>query len=340
MSAVVFYMSAKRLVQVRDGLLGAGRGPDTPVAIIRWATRPDQKTVVTALDSMVQAAEDADMGPPLTVIIGDIVGLRQQIQWYEQRPLFGRRIVVTRSQRQQQDFCLQLHELGADVLAYPTIAFEAVNIGHDKVIEEFDTFDWVLFTSANGVDFFLDSLASKNLDNRIFGTTRIACIGPVTARRLLARGLRADLVPDRYVAEALIESLLAIGIDGQKILIPRAERAREILPDALGARARVQVLPVYRTVPGEVDPQVHDRVARGEVDVVTFTASSTVEHFVSSFSAEELAAIQKHAVAACIGPITAETARMAGFRVDVVAQAYTIRGLTDALSAWGTGAAN
>ncbi len=338
MDTIAFYMAAKRLGRLRDRLCEAGRDLTTPVALVRWATRPDQRTLVSTLGAMVADAEEAKLEPPLTVIVGDIVSLRDQIGWYEHRPLFGQRIVVTRSRPQAGVFAHRLHELGAEVLACPTINFDGVF--DDRVaaaLGELGSYDWVLFTSANGVDFFMEALDQSGRDSRAFGGARIGCVGPATARRLSGYGLKADLVPETFVAEGLIESLTGLGVSGARVLIPRAEVARDVLPDTLKELgAEVRILPIYRTTAGDVPAATRARIEAGDFDVVTFTASSTVEHFCRLFRPEVLTAIQERVIAACIGPITAKTAQSMGFRVDVTAEEYTIAGLTSALSNWGT----
>lgn len=333
-STLAFYMSRRRLHAVATALIDAGRAPTTPVALIRWASRPDQQTVTTTLAECAAAADAAGLEPPLTALVGQVVGLRATIGWYEQRPLYGRTIAVTRSQGQQGALAHRLHELGADVVALPTIAFEpgpAEPIR--RAIEDLATYDRVVFTSANGVDYFLDALYAHGRDPRAFGAARLACIGPATARRLRARGLVADQVPDTFVAEALIDALVADGVAGQRILIPRAEVAREILPDTLRAKgAHVDVVAAYRTVQPPIDPKALARVEAGDVDLVTFTSSSTVHHFRALFDDATYARIRDRIGAACIGPITADTAREHGLRVAVVADEYTIPGLVAALA--------
>jgi len=331
LDTIVFYMAAKRLSRVRDNLIAAGRPQKTPVALVRWATRADQQTVVTDLDGMVDAAAAQKMTAPMTIVIGEIVNLRRTISWYEKRPLFGQRIVVTRSHRQRGELSTRLSDLGAQVIPYPTIDFEPIPDGIAEVISTFQCFDWVVFTSANAVNFFLDQLLDAGADLRIFGTIKIACIGPATAEGLVKRGLVADLVPKRYVAEGLLDALGQVGLAGQKILIPRALIARNTLPDALRVAADVVVLPVYKTVPAQVDLGVHERLIDGAFDIITFTSSSTVTNFVSKFNSTNLEHIRSTCVVVCIGPVTAQTAAENGFRVVAVAHEYTIDGLVQSL---------
>jgi len=333
MATVAFYMGARSLPALAARLIEAGRSPETPVALIRWATRPDQRTVTTTLGACARGTAPT-VEPPMIALVGEVVGLRGRIGWYERRPLHGRRIVVTRSERQQGALSERLAELGAEVITFPTIEVEPTSHADalDDALRRMHTQDWVVFTSANGVDFALDTLAAQGRDARAFGSARIACVGPSTAERLRARGLIADLVPARAVAEGLVDALGAEPLVGRRFMLLRAEVARDVLPDALrAAGAVVEVVSAYRTVAATVDAGVRDRIARCEADVVTFTSSSTVRHFTACFTEAELVDLRRRVVAACIGPVAAETARAAGFRVEAVAEPYTVNGLLDAL---------
>lgn len=337
MSTVALYMSVRRLEAIRTALIEAGRDPQTPVALIRWASRPDQQTVTCTLGDCAETARREGLEPPMTILVGAVVELRARIAWYEQRPLWGRRVAVTRSKAQQGPLAHRLEELGAEVVPLPTIAFEATPTAPvEAAIGRLSGYDRVIFTSANGVDYFLDALYAAGRDPRAFGAAKLACIGPATARRLRQRGLVADAVPERFVAEGLIDALVAEGVAGQRILIPRAEVAREVLPETLRAEgAEVEVLPVYRTVSPAVDPAARARIVAGEIDLVTFTSSSTVDHFRALFDDGEFDAIRAHVGAACIGPITADTARRHGLEIAVVARRYTVPGLVDAMAGLG-----
>lgn len=333
METLVVYMGARRLGAIADRLMAAGKPPTTPVAIVRWATRPDQTTEVTRLD----ACATLSVSPPATIIIGPVVALRDRIAWFESRALHGLRVVVTRSAATQAGFNASLAELGAEVLQLPTIAIDG--LGHTAPVQEavahLRRYDWILFTSANGVRHFLAAVRDAGLDPRAFANARLGCIGPATARCLDDHGLRADLVPEEYVAEAFLEALLAQGAAGQRVLLPRARVAREVLPERLrAAGAIVDVVPTYETRAPRPDPAVRARVLAGEADIVTFTASSTVRHFRALFDASEWSSVCAKTQAACIGPITASTARDAGMQVALTASTYTIPGLIDALSAW------
>jgi uroporphyrinogen III methyltransferase/synthase len=340
MSTVALYMAARNLPAIASALIAAGRAPETPVAMVRWATRVDQQTVVSTLGQAAADAERAGLAAPLTVVIGEVVRLRETIGWFERRALHGLRIAVTRSAGQQGPLLERLDELGAECISLPTIDFAAPSDPTPLVaaLGRLDTYDWVIFTSANGVDFALDALRASGRDPRAFGRARIACIGPATARRLTERGLLADRVPETFVAEALLAQFVADGTVGRRYLLLRAEVAREVLPDELrAAGGEVDVVVAYRTRAAEADPESLARIRRGEVDVLTFTASSTVRHFCELVGPEAVAALQARVPAVCIGPVTAETARAAGFRVAATPDAFTIPGLVDALVAWRGG---
>ena len=337
MDTLVFYMAARRLDFIAGRLMAAGKDPATPVALIRWASRPAQRTRVTCLSDAAAVAAEEGYTPPLTVIMGGVVALRERIGWYEQLPLYGVNVAITRSAGQRGPLADGVRALGGEIIPLPTIAFEAADSAPIlRACDALPDYDWVIFTSANGVDFFLDALYENGGDPRRFSGARLACIGPATARRLRDRGLVADLVPERYVAEALLSAMASESLSGAKVLIPRAEVAREVLPIGLrAAGATVDVIPVYRTILPKVNDGDRARVVGGDATVVTFTSSSTVTHFCALFAAEEMAVIRKNIVAACIGPITAQTARDAGLRVEIVAREYTVPGLLDAMAAWG-----
>jgi len=337
MDTLVFYMAAKRLSFIAQRLMTAGKNPETPVALIRWASRPAQRTRVTDLANAAAVAIDEGYTPPLIVIMGDVVGLRDRIGWYERLPLYGVNVAITRSAGQRGPLADGVRALGGEIIPLPTIAFEPTpSAPVRRACDELESYDWVIFTSANGVDFFLDALYANGGDPRRFAGARLACIGPATARRLRNRGLVADLVPETYVAEALLDAMASDPLQGCKILIPRAEVAREVLPKGLRkAGAVVDVVPVYRTILPQVNEEDRARVGGGERVVVTFTSSSTVTHFCALFGPEEMAMIRKNVVAACIGPITASTAREAGLKVDIIAQEYTVPGLLAAMASWG-----
>jgi uroporphyrinogen III methyltransferase/synthase len=334
---LVLYMGVGRLREISASLVSAGRSPETPVAVIRWGTVPEQRTVSGTLEDIADRAAEANLKPPAITVVGDVVALREAgLDWYERRPLFGRRVVVTRARAQAGELSERLERLGAEAIEFPTIEIRPPeDFGPlDTAIDGLDSFDWLVFTSVNGVEAFVDRLEHHGLDVRAVPRgAKIAAIGPATAERIRTLKLRVDVVPEEFRAEALIESVTRSSLAGQRVLIPRARAAREILPDKLReAGAEVVVPPAYESVPSlEGGDRLAARLGAGEVDCVTFTASSTVENFVRAFGAEDAARLLGEARVACIGPITTDTARGHGIRVDAEAREYTISGLIAAV---------
>jgi uroporphyrinogen III methyltransferase/synthase len=334
---LVLYMGVGRLGEISAELISAGRSPDTPVAVIRCGTVPEQRTVTGTLEDIAEKVAGANLKPPAIIVIGDVVSLREPgLDWYERRPLFGRRVVVTRARAQAGELSGKLERLGAEVLEFPTIEIRPPeDLGPlDEAIRGLDSFSWLIFTSVNGVDAFVERLAHHGLDLRAVPRgARVAAIGPATAQRIREVGLRVDVVPREFRAEALIESVSGDALAGKRVLIPRAGVAREVLPDRLReAGAEVVVPPAYETIPSsEGKDELAKELEAGRIDCVTFTASSTVENFVGAFGADEAVRLLAETRVACIGPITAENARRHGIRVDVEAREYTIPGLIEAV---------
>jgi uroporphyrinogen III methyltransferase / synthase len=332
---LVLYMGVGRLQEISTGLIAAGRSPETPVACVRWGTIPEQRTVTGTLEDIAGRVAEAGLKPPAITVVGDVVALREEgLDWYERRPLFGRRVVVTRARAQAGELSAELERLGAEVHEFPTIEIQPPeDFGPlDAAIRELDSFGWIVFTSVNGVEAFLERLGHHGLDLRaVPRAAKVAAIGPATAQKIEEAGLRVDVVPQEYRAEALIGALDTLS--GERILIPRAKVAREILPDKLReAGAEVVVPPAYESVPSsEGKEELSRRLLSDEIDCVTFTASSTVENFVGAFGAGEAARLLAEVHVACIGPITAETARKHDLKVDVEAEEYTISGLVEAV---------
>ncbi len=335
---LVLYMGVGRLEEISEGLIAAGRNPDTPVACVRWGTLPEQRTITGTLQDIADRVAEAGLKPPAIIVVGDVVALREKgLDWYERRPLFGRRVVVTRARAQAGELSADLEKLGAEVHEFPTIEISPPeDFGPlDAAISDLDSFGLIVFTSVNGVEAFLKRLQHHGLDLRALPReAKVAAIGPATAERIEQAGLRVDVVPEEYRAEALIEALDAHPLAGERVLIPRAKVAREVLPEKLReAGAEVVVLPAYESVPSsEGKGEVSLRLQSGEIDCVTFTASSTVENFAEAFGAEEAARLLLETRVVCIGPITAATARKHGVRVDAEAKEYTIPGLIEAVT--------
>ncbi len=332
---LVFLMGWRSLPAIVRELLAHGRAPDTPAAAIRWGTTARQRTVTATLDTLVNAVEQAKLGgPPMVTIVGDVVRLQARLAWFDTQPLFGKRVLVTRTRAQASDMVQQLLREGAEPLELPAIEIVAADpaASHDAVARLRDGgYDWVIFTSANGVGECFRRLDAAGLDARCFAGTRLAVIGAETARALAACGLRADVAPERFIAEALVEALSAEAMQGRRVLLARAAEARSLLPDALRRRgAHVDDVGLYAARrPAQADPDILRRLEAGEVEISTFSASSTVRGCLDLLDGR--ADLINRTFVACIGPVTAETARDLGLRVDLVSEEHTIVGLIRAL---------
>ncbi len=330
---LVFLMGVKNLDQITGALISKGKPPETPAALIRRGTTPDQKVLSGTLATVADLAVKNRFKPPAILVVGKVVELRETLAWFDTKPLFGLGVVVTRPERQADDLAKLLAKQGARPIAFPTIAIEPPSdwSGLDAALAELESYHWIIFTSANGVHFFFERLRQKGKDVRDLKGVNICCIGPATARQLEARGIRADLVPKEFIAEGLLKSFAEIDLEGKKILIPRAAKARELLPEGLKKMgAEVVTATTYRTVSsGRKREELNARLAEGDVDVITFTSSSTVTNFVDIMGKDF--ALPPSVRVACIGPVTAGTAVKAGFKIDILEHEYTMEGLVRAL---------
>ncbi|HVA78826.1 MAG TPA: uroporphyrinogen-III C-methyltransferase [Candidatus Binataceae bacterium] len=336
---IVILMASARMRTVLARLAAAGLAARTPAAAVQWATTAAQKTVLATLGTLAAQCERAKLGAPAVVVVGECAALREELGWFEKLPLFGRRIVVTRSRAQAASFASELRALGADAIEFPTIAIAPPSsyAALDGAIGRLEKFDWVIFTSATGVECFVARLRALGHDLRQLGRARLCAIGPATERALGSYALRVAAVPTEYRAEAIIPAIGARRIRGASILIPRAQVAREILPKILlehGARI-VEVAPAYRTVKPAARQADRIRAMAGEIDLVAFTSSSTVENF-----CELIGDAARGLAAAVIGPITAATAVEHGFKVVVQPADYTADALLAAIRAHYERAAN
>ena len=340
LETLVFLMGVKNLSLIRDKLIQNGHPAETPAALIRWGTTSKQKTVTGTLNTIVQKAEEAALDPPAILVVGEIVTLRDQLNWFENRPLFGKTVVVTRTREQASELVDRFTDLGAECLEFPTIRIVPPSDWSetDKAIRGIDDFNWLFFTSPNGVRFFLDRMENLHLDLRSLKGIKIGVIGPATAQALSEYHLKADLIPEKFQAEHLLEALSHIPLANQKVLIPRAEQAREVLPEGLQQMgAEVLVVSAYQTLPAlEGKEQLEEKMAQGEIDCLTFTSSSTVINFLALYPRQEILSLLKKVTVACIGPITAQTARNNGLTVHIVAEEYTIPGLVRAIEKYFT----
>jgi uroporphyrinogen III methyltransferase/synthase len=319
---LVILMGAGHLADIAARLIDGGRAPDTPVAAVRWGTTPGQQTIRSTLAEVA----DAGVRAPSAIVVGRVAAL--DLAWFEARPLFGRTVVITRAREQASTLRTRLELLGAEVVELPTILVEPIEFS----LPALDAYDWLVVTSANGVDSLFDrGLAPAGLDARALAGLRVAAIGPGTAAALSRRGIRPDLVPERFVAESLVDAFPApdAGPTGPaRVLVARAEQARDVLPEGLEAAGyAVDVLAVYRTVRAEPAPEDLERVRAGRVDAVTFTSSSTVTGFCDLVGS--LSDPQPRVVS--IGPVTSRSAVERGLRVDIEADPHSVDGLVTAL---------
>lgn len=332
---LVFFMGVKNLTYIAERLLHYGMFPEIPAALVRWGTTPRQKTVTGTLGTIADVAADAGMAPPALIVIGEVVRLREKMKWFETRPLFGKSIVVTRARAQASDLVSRLAELGAVCHEVPAIRIipEEDYGPMDRAISKITAYDWLIFTSVNGVDFFFNRLFHAGLDARALGRIRTAVIGPATAERLLGYGIKTDILPASFRAESVIDAFRNESVAGKRILLPRAKEARPILPAELTRMgAVVDEIPVYRTLrDGEGAESLITDLAAGKIDMITFTSSSTVTNFKALLPKNRFNELIQNVVIAAIGPITADTARENGFPVHVTADQYTIDGLCDAI---------
>ncbi|MEP6624431.1 MAG: uroporphyrinogen-III C-methyltransferase [Acidimicrobiia bacterium] len=317
---LVILMGAGRLDTIVDLLMANGRDPETPVAAVRWGTRAEQATTRATLSTITALGVES----PSAIVVGPVAGL--DFTWFENRPLFGRTVVVTRAREQASSLARRLEELGASVIELPAIAIEPLTIPRPRPSE----FAWIIFTSVNGVlGFFARGLADHDLDVRALAGCRIAAIGPGTADALRHHGVRADLLPERSVAESLLEVFPPAVID-ERVLIARAETARDVLPEGLERLGYgVEILPVYRTVAATPEPADLAAVGSGRVDAITFTSASTVANFCDLVG--DLP--EPPPLVVSIGPVTSDAARARSVRVDAEADPHTIDGLVAALLA-------
>ncbi len=328
---LVFLMGVENLEENMKKLIDMGRSPKTPAAIITWGTLPNQSTLTGTIGSIARISKGKRISSPSIIAVGDVVNLRSKINWFESKPLFGKTVLVTRARTQSKIFAELLEEEGARVIEFPTIEVVPLReLGRlDRAIGELGRYDWLIFTSVNGVDFFFDRLRQKNKDVRELKGVRIAAIGEQTRNEINKIGVEADLVPEEFRAEGLIKLFEKIIIRGNRILIPRAKTAREILPSKLREMgARVDVLPVYETrMPGKSKTgKIIRLLQKGEIDVITFASSSTAKNFFS-MTGKDAKLVSKSAIA-CIGPVTAETIRSFGIEPDIIPRRYTVQALT------------
>ncbi len=341
---IVFLMTVKNLPTVCERLIENGRDPGTPVAVIRWGTRPEQTTLESTLKNISQLVRERDVRPPAVMIIGDVVRLRKSLRWYEKKPLFGQRILVT---REHADSFGRLADLGAEIFEFPTIEVVPPSDWKalDDAIEKIESYNWLIFTSANGVKYFFRRFFDRDRDIRDMKGLKICTVGSRTASVVRTYGMKVDLIPESFSAEGLIEAFCSDrgtpgteqGLRGIRMLLPRAEIAREVFPEKVReAGGEIDVVPAYRTV----KPELHGKrlkrfLKEKKVTIATFTSAATFNNFVSIMD-EEAGTLLKDIIVAVIGPVTAHAVTKAGLRVHIMAESATIESLVGKIIEWVT----
>lgn len=330
---LVFLMGVENIERISSQLIANGRSADCPAAVIRWGTRPEQRTLITTVGQAAADVKATGMKPPAIFLVGEVVKLREQLQWFDNKPLFGKTVVVTRARAQASALTKKLEAQGARVLEVPAIKIvpPADFAPLDKAIAEIDTYKWLILTSVNGVEYFFDRLLKAGKDSRALCGVKIAAIGSATAEALKGYGITADLIPSAYKAEELADALAADTKAGDKLLLARAKVARNVLPERLRALgAQVDVVTAYETVADcQNKDELLEALESGEASLVTFTSSSTVTNLLDVLG-DKKDLLNKVALAA-IGPVTAETLEKHGLKPAVSAAEYTIDGLMTAI---------
>ena len=332
---LVCLMGVEGLPGIVARLIAAGRPERTPVAVTRWGTLPCQQTIIGTLADIVERTHQAAFGPPAVAVIGEVVRLRAVLEWFETRPLFGRRVLITRTRQQASGLHALLEEEGAEVIELPTLEIVdgASPLLIERVVEALadGEYAWVIFTSANGVRRFFHYVQEAGRDARAFHDSKVAVIGPGTAEALAEFGIRPDAMPQEYVGEGLAGLFSSHELARRRVLVPRAEGARKELIDGLRAQgAEVEEVPLYNSeVPGSPDPSIVQQIQAGEIDIITFASSSAVRNLLKMLGGD--AEGLRRATIACIGPITAQTAERCGLSVAVQATEHSVPGLVAAL---------
>ncbi len=333
---LVFLMGVRALPKIVAQLLARGESKEKPVALVRWGTTSKQQVVTGTLETIEEEVARAALKPPALIVVGDVVNLRAQLQWFDNRVVWNQTVVVTRAREQASGLVQQLESLGARVVQCPTIQIRPPHeySGLDAAIENLSSFDWIVFTSTNGVQFFWNRLRERGLDARALSNASIAAIGPSTQEALRERGLEADFVPISSISESVAEGLQGLVMSGQKVLIARAVDGREVLESKMReGGAQVVVAPCYRTVADVSEAEnTRELLRRGEIDWVTFTSSSTVRNFIDAIGFDVINQSRADFRIACIGPITARTLRDCGLEPDVVARDAGVESLVEAIT--------
>ena len=333
---LITLMGWASIESILAALQRAGLSADTPVALVQWGTWNRQRTVTGTLANAAERGRAAGLAAPVVAVIGEVVSLREELAWFDNRPLFGKRVLVTRSRTQASRMCELLEDAGAIAVELPAIAIVPPEdfAPLDEAVGHLGSYGWVIFASVNAVDSVFERLDAQGRDARAFGTARVGAIGPATAAGLERRGIRPDFTPSRAVSSAALEELVAFAWNGVRVLLPAADIGRDELADGLSRLgASVERVTAYRTVtPPDAAQRARDAFADG-IDIITFTSSSTVRNLLGLLGEDGGPGKEamSSSLVACIGPVTAGTARELGLRVDIEAEEHTVNGLAEAL---------
>ncbi|MDP1759455.1 MAG: uroporphyrinogen-III C-methyltransferase, partial [Thermodesulfovibrionales bacterium] len=337
---LIFLMAVKNMDVLVKKLMENGRSPDTPVAVIRWGTRPDQKTITGTLRDIADIVKEKDIKPPAVMVVGEVVKLRKRLMWYEKKPMFGHRVLVT---REHSGGFEPLEDLGAEMIEFPTIEIAPPeNYDElDRAINKIEAYNWLIFTSGNGVKYFLKRLMEKDKDIRDLKGIRICAIGTKTAAEIKKYGIKVDLMPEEFNAEGLIKVIQGFegsrvqGLKGVRLLLPRAEKAREIFPEKVRELGgEIDVPAAYRAV----KPEMHGKrlkrfLKEGRISVATFTSASTFDNFMEIMGADADELLRDVAIAV-IGPVTAGAVEKAGLKVEIMPEIATIEAMVEDIIKW------
>jgi uroporphyrinogen III methyltransferase/synthase len=333
---LIFLMGVSNLAAIAANLIAHGKDPQTPAAVIQRGTTFAQKVAAAKLKDLAVAAAEAEIGSPAVIVVGQVVAMREQLSWFPSGPLGGKRILVTRTRKQSGKLARLIETLGGEVLECPVIKIAGADLpdreAFTKISQRLTEFTWIVFTSTNGVEFFWQMLQERQIDLRSLAGLKFGVIGEATAAELWLHGIRADLMPPEYTSAALLAALLPKLISSDKVLLVRAKHASEELPQGLAqAGIHCKKITVYQTLPNEKARQeLAEYLKYGEIDILTFTSSSTVRHFINLLNGEKPEWLDSSKVV-CIGPVTAQTAAESGLKVDAVAEVHTIDGMVAAI---------
>ena len=336
---LVFLMAVKNVDVLTEKLISNGKPPETPVAVVRWGTRPEQRTIISTLGEIAGVVRENEIRPPAVMVIGAVVKLREKLKWYENKPLFGQRVLLTREHSTGFE---KLEDMGAEVMEFPT--FEIVPPKSWQQLDDsmggLGSYDWIIFTSAKGVKFFFERLKALGMDIRLLGGAKICAIGPKTAEAVESFCLKVDLVPEEFRAEGLIKSFSELNAGGKdlkgvRFLLPRAQEAREIFPEKVREMGgHIDVPPVYQAIMPEAHGKRLKRILKeGKITVATFTSGATFTNFLEMMG-EEAKELLKGVAIAVIGPVSAKKVKEAGLSVDIMPKSATMESLEQAIIEW------